>query len=465
MRVLQVVHGFPPFNLAGAEVFAHGLSRALQARGHEVEVFHRIADRSRPEYDVERAEVDGLPVIRVNHTFRESAGFEHSYRNEVIDRIFAGLLEARAPDVVQFHHVTCLSTNLIAVAHRAGVPVVYTLHDYWLICQRGQLLRRDLSICPGQEDGECVRCLAWQLDLRGGRTRIVRALQAAVPSLSAPRTAGLRRLARSVHGLYSRAFLAAQPAARGQVRARMEHVHDMCRLVDRFVAPSRFLRDRFVEFGVPRERIELSPYGFDTGSFHHPRRADDGTVRFGYLGTWIPPKGLHVLIDAFNRIADERIHLHVHGHAVPYEGHEDYEENLKGMIRSPRIHWEGRYDHRRVGEILAGLDVLVVPSIWYENAPLTIQEAFLAGVPVIASDLGGMRELVQDGVNGMTFRARDALDLQAKVVRLAADPALRDRLRPEPGSVKTVERSAAEHEALFRRLGGRAVAEAAVLAS
>jgi glycosyltransferase involved in cell wall biosynthesis len=232
----------------------------------------------------------------------------------------------------------------------------------------------------------------------------------------------------------------------------MEHVGEMCGKVDRFLAPSRFLRDRFVEFGIREERIDLAPYGFDTSYYSFPPRPPDGRVRFGYLGTWIPPKGLHVLIEAFNGIADERASLHIFGHAVPYEEHEDYEARLRDAVRSPRIHLEGRYDNRGVGRILAGLDVLVVPSIWYENAPLTIQEAFLAGVPVITSDLGGMRELVRDGENGLTFRARDAADLRRKIELLIDDASLRARLAPDPGGVKDLATSAREHEELFQRL-------------
>lgn len=450
LRILQVAHGFPPSSLAGAEVFAHGLSRALAERGHRVAVFHRVADPDRPEMARERAEVDGLPVLRVNNTFRDCDRFERTYRNDVIDRMFDEFLDEERPDVVQFHHVTCLSTNLIARAGRRGIPVVYTLHDYWLICQRGQFLKRDLSVCPGQEDTECVRCLAWQLNLGGSRSRLTGALKRAAPGVE--RSAAWKRLLKGTYNLGARLFLRSPDEARALVRARMEHVVEMCGAVDRFLAPSRFLRDRFVEFGIPEERIDLAPYGFDTSFYAVPRRVPDGRIRFGYLGTWIPPKGLHVLIEAFNGIVDERASLHIFGHAVPYEEHEDYAARLRDAVRSPRIHLEGRYDNRGVGRILAGLDALVVPSIWYENAPLTIQEAFLAGVPVITSDLGGMRELVRDGENGLTFRSRDAADLRRKIELLINDAALRARLAPDPGAVKDLATSAREHEELFQRL-------------
>jgi glycosyltransferase involved in cell wall biosynthesis len=432
------------------------LSRALAYRGHEVEVFHRVADPSRAEYSVERAAVDGLPVIRVNNTFRDCDRFEKTYRNDAIDRIFGGLLDERRPDVVHFHHVTCLSTNLIAEVHRRGIPIVYTLHDYWLICQRGQFLKTDLSLCPGQEDRECVKCLSWQLGLNRGQTRASGALRSAFPALGSPAGARVKRALKSAYGFYARAFVAGEREARARVRARMDHVQEMCRQVDLFTAPSRFLLGKFVEFGVPAEKIRYSTYGFDVTFYGTPRRPPDGSIRFGYLGTWIPPKGLHLLIEAFNGIDDPRAHLHLYGHAVQYEGYEDYEDQLRGLIRSPRIHLEGYYENRKVGEILASLDVLVVPSIWYENSPLTIQEAFLAGIPVITSDLGGMAELIRGAGDGTTFKARDPEALRTALRRyLTATPARPPA--PDGARVKTLEACADEHERIYLSLSSSQV--------
>jgi glycosyltransferase involved in cell wall biosynthesis len=455
LRILEVAHGFPPFDTAGAEVFAHGLSRALRARGHDVRVFHRVSDPARPEYAVEHAQVDGLPVVRINNTFRDSRRFEDIYRNDRIDAAFGQYLDRFRPSVVHFHHVTCLSTNLIAVARSRGIPAIYTLHDYWLICQRGQFLKTDLSICGGQDDGACVKCLAWPLHLSRAAARIAPHLTTTGLTMSSRSGATLKRWTKRAYRFYAAAVPPARAAARAKVGARMDHVRAMCAQVDVFIAPSQFLRRKFVDFGIPEERILHSPYGFDTSYYTAPRAPGEGALRVGYLGTWIPPKGVHVLIEAFNGIADERASLHIHGHAVPYEGYPDYEERLRALIRSPRIFLEGRYENRRVGEILSGLDVLVVPSVWFENSPLTVQEAFLAGVPVVASDLGGMAELVQHERNGLLFRAGDARDLRATLLRLLASPELRQRLRAAPGSVKSLAESAREHEQLFRaRLAG-----------
>ncbi|MCA9322432.1 MAG: glycosyltransferase, partial [Planctomycetes bacterium] len=106
----------------------------------------------------------------------------------------------------------------------------------------------------------------------------------------------------------------------------------------------------------------------------------------------------------------------------------------------------------RIAEVLAGIDVLVVPSLWFENSPLTIHEAWLAGIPVLASDRGGMAELVDDGVNGLHFRLGDADDLRAKIRRLIDDRQLVRQLSNRPGVVKNIRDDAVDMEARYRRL-------------
>src|SRR5436309_2722012 len=151
MKIVQVIHGFPPENMAGSEVYTFQLSREL-LNHHEVCVFHRIADPSRPEYEIERGEYDGVPVCRINNTFRNLKSFVDTYRNELIGRKFGELLNEIKPDIVHFGHVTCLSTTCISDAKQRNIPIVYTLHDYWLLCPRGQFVKRDMTIDDPHDD-------------------------------------------------------------------------------------------------------------------------------------------------------------------------------------------------------------------------------------------------------------------------------------------------------------------------
>ena len=172
-------------------------------------------------------------------------------------------------------------------------------------------------------------------------------------------------------------------------------------------------------------------------------------MRFGYIGTIQRHKGVHVLIEAFNKISDPRAELKVFGdpQVAP-----DYYAEVRRMVRNPRIQFPGEFDNSEIGRVLAGIDVLVVPSIWPENSPVTIHEAYLARVPVIASNLGGMPGLVRDGVNGLLFEAGNADDLRAKMGLLLEDHSLIERFRANIGPVKTMEENAQELEEIYLKL-------------
>ena len=141
MRILVVVHGFPPAAEAGSEIYARDLTEALRrAYGDTILVVTREADPSRHEYDVRIEWRDGLTVASINNTLADVRSFEDGYRNERIGAIVAAMIDDFQPDVAHIHHLTCLSTTIVRALADRDIPVVVTLHDYWLMCHRGQLL-------------------------------------------------------------------------------------------------------------------------------------------------------------------------------------------------------------------------------------------------------------------------------------------------------------------------------------
>jgi glycosyltransferase involved in cell wall biosynthesis len=423
LRIVHALHAFPPFSRAGCENYVETLARAQQ-KVHEVSVFHRVADPEQPEYAVHDADLAGLPVVRVNRTFRDLQSFRDTYESDGVARVFGAYLDRAAPDVVHFHHVTCLSTTCVGEARRRGIRVVFTLHDFWLLCPRGQLLRRDLALCDRHGDGDCVRCMAHQLPIAGGAERVA-ALDA--------RAARIARwpLPEPARRLLARAPFAREADAVAAIRERTAHMQAMCREVDCFVAPSQFLAGVYAAWGIPAERITVADNGFaqDRARLAREPRGDDRRLRVAYLGTWIPSKGVHLLIEAFRDLAPERAVLDVHGYAAPFDGFPDYEGHLRRIAgTAPHIRFHGPYQPEDVPGLLARADLMVVPSIWYENSPLTIHEAFLAGVPVVVADHGGMREFVQHDRNGLRFAPGDVASLRSVLQRAIDEPELVARL-------------------------------------
>lgn len=451
-----MIHAFPPASRAGSENYAEALARE-QLRRHEVAVFHRVADPARPEYEVSEGRAGDIPVVRVNRTFRDMTSFRDTYRSDAVAASFGAFLDRFRPDAVHFHHTTCLSTTCVHEAKRRGIRVVYTLHDFWLLCPRGQLVRRDLSLCERHTDADCVRCMAWQLRVRGGHAR-VRALLA-----RASRLARLR-LPRELYRRFASRPFAREAEALAEIRERTAHVLETCALVDRFVAPSRFVKALHEEFGVEADRITVLDNGFDLSRARREPRAPGAArepLRAAYLGTWIPPKGVHVLVEAVRGMDPRTVVLDVHGYAPPYEGFDDYAGHLRRLAAgAEHVRFHGAYAPEDVPVLLARTDVLVVPSIWYENSPLTVHEARLAGVPVVASGHGGLLELVAHEVDGLLFRPGSVAALRSELGRLASDRDLLGRLRSSSRAVQGIEGHARELETLYlpRDTGeGRAV--------
>jgi glycosyltransferase involved in cell wall biosynthesis len=449
MRVLIVVHGFPPQVQGGSEIYAEAHAYTLRRQfGDDVVVLTRENDLTRPEYEVREEELDGLRVIRINNTFREARGFEETYSNEAIDAVSEDVIERFRPDVAHIHHLTCLSTGIVGQLAARGIPRYLTLHDYWLICHRGQFLDVDYSICRNADCAAlemCGRCLDPAVPAAAGSTgRFLRAIARHVPAQATM----LRRSGVS----FARTF--AGGSTRSHAERRTAHMRDVCANVTHFIAPSSFMRDRFVAFGIPKNQITVADYGFDQAPFAGTRRVPGGSqLRAGFLGSLMISKAPHVLLEAARALSSDALSVTLYGAHTSYHGDDSYRERLALLLEQPHVILHGPLAHADVPRALASLDVLVVPSIWPENSPLVIHEAFLAGVPVVASRIGGIPELVTDGVNGLLFSAGDVDGLARTLARLVNEPALVQKLRDGIPAVRSIDEDVRALRAMYQRSG------------
>jgi len=389
MKIVHVIHGYPMRFNAGSEIYTSMLSRALAAE-HEVHVFTRDEDSFSPDYVV-RAEPDAgdarvtLHLINLPRT-------RDRYRHSEVDKRFEKLLTDVRPDVVHIGHLNHLSTSLVTEAARK-CPVVFTLHDFWLMCPRGQFMQTHPEnpqelwpACDGQEDRKCAeRCYAksfggasdeWEADVRHWTDWVNR---------------------------------------------RMKHIRSIVELVDAFICPSRYLLERFAcEFALPRVKLHYLPYGFNLDRLAGGQRASSGPFTFGYIGTHIPAKGIHLLLEAFAKVpAPVRLRIWGRSRSPETPSLKQAALRLPGEVQA-RIEWLPEYANENiVPEVFNRVDAIVVPSVWVENSPLVIHEAMQARVPVLAADTGGMAELIRDGVNGTLFKFRDADSLAEKMRWLA----------------------------------------------
>jgi len=436
MRILLVVHGFPPAAQGGTEIYASVHARTLRSRfGDDVFVVTRDQDPSRPEFAT-RLTTDtrsGASVAWINNTFRRTRNFSETYANPSIDAVAARLIDQFEPDVAHIHHLTCLSTGIVRLLGARRVPIFMTLHDYWLMCHRGQLLDLSYRVCRGPEPPGCANCVGEAAEIGAAGyagAAVIRSVAARLPpGISRRVIGGARRLAQS---------LTSTRRGLGEAEWRVSHMREICGAVTRLFAPSEHIRQRFIQFGVPADRILTSPYGIEPLGAGIARQPSD-RLRIGFAGSLMVSKAPHLLIEAFQRLPSGTATLDLFGAYSTYHGDDRYWPELAKWANDGRIRFHGGVPHERIPEVFASIDVLVVPSIWPETSPIVIREALAAGVPVVASRIGGIPETVVDGVNGILFNPGDATDLHRALARLIAEPGLVDTLRRGIGPVRTIE--------------------------
>lgn len=444
MRILFALHQFFPEHQAGTEVVTLGLARQLRARGHEP--FVLAPKRSIPfselaPGEIEDYEVEGIPVRRIGRQTESSTRTYHlGYRSDVMAARARDWVRETGPDVVHAMHFQALTTSVVPVFHEFGLPVVYTATDFWAICPVVDMRRHDESVCAGPELAHCIRCVA-----KGNISAPAAALLSRAPDAL---IGGAVRAAGTPLSRHSASLRQVQDVAR-----RRAHVQAGIDRVDHVTVPSNFMRDMLTAHGVGRGEIEVSRHGIDTSRIERraPDAAPPSPVRIGLIGTLAEHKGCDILIRAFRKLpAHLDATLTIHGNLKRFP---PYVRELRALASNDaRITFAGTFPRERIGRTLGAIDVLVVPSRWYENSPLVIFEAFAAGVPVVATDLGGMAEAVASEGDGLLFELEDVDDLARQLRRLIEEPGLIARLRAGIGPVKTVEEDAAQLERLYERL-------------
>src|SRR5262249_2069085 len=194
----------------------------------------------------------------------------------------------------------------------------------------------------------------------------------------------------------------------GAVRATMARPNVLRTAANRpnaSTVPTMLMRDLFVENGINPKLIHHVPFGIDTAPLEaHQKKTSSDVIRFGFIGTLFEHKGVDLLIRAFLDLPqDVNARLHIYGDPRQFP---DYASGLmkladNGSVNSSKITFEGTFPNAELGRVLSNLDVLVVPSRWYENTPLVIQSSLATKTPVIATNLGGMSELIKHNINGL----------------------------------------------------------------
>jgi glycosyltransferase involved in cell wall biosynthesis len=429
-KVLYVVHNHPTVRPGGAETYALELYEAMRDSGGYEPIFLAkggppISSMRRPHEGTLLGQAGSDP----NQYFFFSDCGDYDWLNgtspqkDQLVKFFHEFLRATEPDIVHFQHTLFFGYDILRQTRNTlpRTPIVYTLHEYLPICHRnGQMLRtNDEELCSEESPRRCHECF---------------------PNHS------------------PQAFF-----------MRKRFVQSHFALVDRFLAPSHFLLQRYADWGIPREKMEFEDYGRRSGPVAPERQTAGPRNRIAFFGQFTFFKGIQVLLKAMALLAkdcarsrisaahsgapDAEVHCWVHGANLELQPG-TFQNEFRALIEQTRsnVTLAGRYHPDEIGRLMENVDWVVIPSIWWENAPLVIQEAFAHGRPVICSDIGGMAEKVTHERDGLHFRANDPVDLTETIRRAVNTPGLWEKLRAGITPVYRVEDSVAKLTGLYDRL-------------
>jgi glycosyltransferase involved in cell wall biosynthesis len=408
-RVLVASHSHPRITNGGSEVAAYRLFTELRASG--AASWFLGCDPS------PGAGRDGVAITQphAGDEFLYASGGQFDWlkfanRDPRLPREFAGLLHALKPDVVHLHHYSIFGVELLRLI-RTTVPaakIVMTLHEFLAICHHyGQMVKTgDYALCHEAGLDACHRCF---------------------PDIDA-----------------SDFFL------------RRRYIKLFFDLVDRFVSPSEFLAGRYAEWGLDASRIAVIENITAPSAMPPDDATDRGAsgrpLRIGFFGQISRLKGIGVMLECARALASDptlRIVFDIFG---DYRNQpKPFQEEFLAMLAEAdaTVHFHGAYRQDQVDRLMRSVDAVLVPSIWWENSPVVIEEAMRNNRPVICSDIGGMAEKVRPGIDGFHFRHGSAQELGYLLKTLHADPALLAGIRRTMRAPAPAADLVARHLALY----------------
>jgi glycosyltransferase involved in cell wall biosynthesis len=382
-----VSHAHPSVSKGGAEIAAYTLYTGLRALDVPAVFIAAVPRQDLSRVTLASAQERVIPFDPARYGHELQLGSP-----AVIEDLVRTLRETGA-GLVNFHHFLNFGLNAFhRVREVLNLPVFLTLHEFLAICaHHGQMVTRPARLlCDSPAPARCATCFPER---------------------------GLAAMA-----------------------TRQDLMQTALLDLDGFIAPSRFLMQRFVAWGLPETRFALIENGL--AGFIRPgpprKRAADAPLVFAYFGQINPFKGVDTLLDALDLILADptlhgRIRVRIHGNVIGVTP--EFEQRLRAVSGAGGVvQFAGPYENAQVQQLMHAADYVMVPSRWWENSPVVIQEAFAASRPVICTGIGGMAEKVEHGVSGYHFRHESAADLAQVMRRVLQDPEKAPTSFPIPGS-------------------------------
>ena len=410
MKILVIAHAHPDFSLGGGEIAAYTLFKEYEKSKEVSNAYYlgridkgqgatgKITKRRENDYLWEQSTTNLSQMTPVN---------QQSTANE-----FSEFIADIAPDVVHLHHYLYLGLEIIPIIKRLNpkTKILLTLHEFVAICENnGQMIKTNgKQLCERATHDDCARCF---------------------PSRT-PNDFWLRK----------------------------ENYLNHFKYVDHFISPSNFLLERYVDWGIPKNKIIF----IENGHNHPPAlparqlKKNEKRNRFGFFGQINKFKGLDIILEALNfNESPPNIVIEINGANLETQ-QKEFQEKVKFLLNNLTekglVINNGPYHPAQMRNRMETIDWVIVPSIWWENSPMVIQEAFSYGKPILCSDIGGMREKVSHNVNGIHVPVGNQKSWLEILSMAGSDNSLWALLRKNIYPPPSYQEVAKSHLALIKRI-------------
>lgn len=374
-KILYCCNAYPPKFIGGAELIVEKHARALRAMGYEAAVFAGEGQETFGQhYAIRKDDWNQVPVWRIQLGCEDYVNTTVNFINRPVEQRFEEILDEFRPTVVHCHNLIGLSVQLLHLAKRRGLRTGLTLHDHWMYCPHNTLVAPNGNVCDPRINCECHTAFSYK-----GRC-----------DLPAQFRAGM-----------------------------MRHIAGN---VDFFHFPSDYLRGIHMLWGaLPGEKCWAIPNGIELERFAGvQRRRDPDRVRLTFIGYLGEHKGIQLLVEALAGTPENsKLFLNIVGDGGLRK---PLAERVKELGIADRVRFWNKVPNERICEVYEQTDCLVLPSLWPENHPVSINEAIACGIPVIASNSGGIPELVSHCKTGYLFEQGNRAALEQVLSHVARNP-------------------------------------------
>jgi len=410
VKIIHSLGWYFPDSCGGTEVYVSELAGELRTHQIESLIAAPRTGETEDSYLHEGQEVYRYPVGPVP-TLRQVRG---ETPHDGFSFFEAWLRQHRKAVYHQHSWTTGCGSHHLRLAKELGMPTVVTIHTPNPVCKRGTMMLYGQHACDGKIDR--VRCTACLYQSHKFPEAVSKILAAVVSAVNLP-VGNSNRSSKTATALQ----------LPGLADEHLASLKSMAVYADKIVAVCQWLYDALLKNGVPSEKLVLCRQGipgevFSKNASERCVGHEDVPLKIGFLGRWDPVKGIHILVEAIRKIpASVRVECFIYGLQQSPENSSYAKTVLKKAQGDTRIHFEKALTRFEIPAVLGRIDLLAVPSQWLETGPLVVLEAQAAGVPVLGSDLGGIAELVQQGVNGWLVPPTDVQAWADAIIALAKD--------------------------------------------